>query len=407
MTEEDVRPRTPFDRAFLADPHPSLARYREECPVAHVVTPAGRPMWMITRDADVRAAFTDPRLALGTATPRRPQRRALNVTLVDHDPPHHTRIRRLAAPLLTPRRLEAYRPAIRAIAAELLDRLGGRGEVELLSAFAYPFSFQVICEVLAVPAADRPELYDWIATVFDRTRGEARATALDRIDAYFQDVVGRGPGEPGDDVLSSIVAAWDPGGEVARDEVVSLCAMLLMAGYESTAQMIGMSVAELLRHREILAALRADPALAPRAVEELLRYHTPGPFGTVRTTTEDVRVGGTVIPAGSRVLLSISAANRDPARHDRPDLLDVDRNTAAGHLTFGMGPHYCLGAPLARLELTVALTGIARRFPRMTPVTPLDRLSWQGNHLNRGLAELLVRPGPYEETPAPGDTEAT
>ncbi|WP_433496848.1 cytochrome P450 family protein [Sphaerimonospora sp. CA-214678] len=409
MTEEDVRRRTPFDRGFLADPHPRLARFREECPVAHVVTPAGRPVWMITRDADVRAAFTDPRLALGTVTSRRPPRRALNVTLVDHDPPHHTRIRRLAAPLLTPRRLEAYRPAIRVVAVELLDRLVGRSEVDLLSDFAYPFSFQVICEVLSVPAADRPELYDWISTVFDRTRGEARAAALDRVDAYFQAVVGRGPGEPGEpgDILSSIVAAWDPGGEVGRDEVVSLCAMLLMAGYESTAQMIGMSVAELLRHREILAALRADPASAPRAVEELLRYHTPGPFGTMRTTTEDVRFGGTVIPAGSRVLLSISAANRDPDRYDHPDLLDVDRSVAAGHLTFGMGPHYCLGAPLARLELTVALTAIARRFPRMTPVTPLDRLCWQGNHLNRGLAELLVRPGPHEETPEPGDTEAT
>ncbi|MCG5212944.1 cytochrome P450 [Streptosporangium soli] len=350
---------------------------------------------MITRDADVRAGFLDPRFSLqaGRAVGA-VRRRALDVTLVSYDPPHHTRIRRLATPSFAPYRIGSYRAAAETVASDLLEPLGRRQRFDLMAAFAHPFSFQVMCELFALAPAARPDLYAWAASAFTRPiRDRAAVTAnLDRLDAYFRDEVGRRLADPGDDVLSSIVTGWEPGGEVSRDELVSLCATLLLAGYESTAQMIGMSVVELMARRELLAALHAHPAKMPQAVEELLRFNTPGPFGTVRTATEDVRVGDTLVPAGSRVLLSTGAANRDPARHRDPDLLDLDRPAVGNHLTFGLGPHYCLGAPLARLELTVALTAIVSRFPGLTPVTPLDRLSWRGNHLSRGLAELHVRP---------------
>ncbi|MGI5162412.1 cytochrome P450 family protein [Microbispora sp. CA-102843] len=389
---------TPFDPGFPADPYSRLAPFREGCPVARVTTPAGRPVWMITRDEDVRDAFLDPRLSMrgGRTDPYPPTRRALDITLVGHDPPHHTRLRRLAAPWLTPARVEAYRPAVETAAAELLDAAGRDDPADLMR-FAHAFSFQSMCALLGVPAADRPWLYVCAESVFarpirDRDRVQAN---LDRLDAYFREQVARRAGprraEPGDDVISAVVAAWEPGGAVGRDEVVSLCATLLLAGYESTAQMIGMSMAALLARPELLAALRAGPGTLPHAVEELLRFQTPGPFGTMRTASEDVLVGGTVIPAGGRVLLSIAAANRDPARHADPDVLDLGRATATRHLTFGLGTHFCLGSALARMELTVALRAILTRYPRITPVVAPDGLAWRGNHLNRGLAELPVR----------------
>ncbi|MEV7801974.1 cytochrome P450 [Microbispora sp. NPDC088329] len=396
-------PPTPFGPGFPADPYSRLAPFRESCPVARVTTPAGRPVWLVTRDEDVREAFLDPRLSMrgGRTGPYPPTRRALDVTLVGHDPPHHTRLRRLAAPWLTPVRVERYRPVVEAAAAGLLDAVARDDPADLMR-FAHAFSFRAMCALLGVPQADRPWLYACAESVFARPVRD-RATArsnLDRLDAYFHERVERRRASPGgdhggdhgDDVVSAIVSAWEPGGPVSRDEVVSLCATLLLAGYESTAQMIGMSMAALLARPEALAALRADPGALPRAVEELLRFQTPGPFGTMRTASRDVPVGGTVIPAGGRVLLSIAAANRDPVRHADPDALDLGRASAARHLTFGLGTHFCLGSALARLELTVALHAILTRFPRITPAVPLDRLDWRGNHLNRGLAELPVRP---------------
>ncbi|GGO22254.1 cytochrome P450 hydroxylase [Microbispora rosea subsp. aerata] len=390
---------TPFDSGFPADPYSRLAPFRESCPVARVTTPAGRQVWLITRDKDVRAAFLNPLLSMrgGRTDPYPPTRRALDVTLVGHDPPHHTRLRRLVSPWLTPGRVEAYRPVAEAAAAELLDVVVRDDPADLMP-FAHAFSFRVMCKLLGVPAADEPELYACAASVFARpVRDRAKVQAnLDRIDAYFHEQVARrrpGPRrpDPGDDVVTAIVAAWDPSGPVSRDEVVSLCATLLFAGYESTAQMIGMSMAALLTRPDTLAALRAEPGALPHAVEELLRFHTPGPFGTMRTASQDVLVAGTVIPAGSRVLLSIAGANRDPARHADPDVLDIGRATAARHLTFGLGTHFCLGASLARLEVTVALRAILDRFPRMALAVAPERLTWQGNYLNRGLAELPVR----------------
>ncbi len=390
--------RSPLGAEFLADPHTPLARLRATCPVARVPAPSGRRLWLVTRDADVRAGFVDPRLSLHAngPSPRPPSHRALDITLLDYDPPHHTHIRRLAAPALTPRRVAAYRPVAEAVAAELLDAMARRPVADLLSEFAYPFAFQVTCELFGLDRAVRADLYAWAGSVFGRPVRDVAAIRanLDRMDAFFRAEAARRAADPGRDVVSAIVTAWDRGGEVSWDEVVSLCATLLLAGYESTPQMIGMSVAELLARPGLFAALRADPSRVPAAVEELLRFTTPGPFGTVRTTTTDVAVGGAsgaVIPAGSRVLLSIAAANRDPARYRDPDLLDLDRRGAGGHVTFGVGPHYCLGAPLARLELAVALTAIVRGHPGIEAVTPPARLRWCGTYVNRGLAEFPVR----------------
>lgn len=390
----------PLGAGFLARPAETLAGIRETCPVARVGTPAGRPAWLVTRAEDVRAGFLDPRLSLSGGRVPDPtvRRRALEVSLVNYDAPDHTRIRRLATPALTPARMAAHRERIERAAAELLDAADaarGGGPVELMDAFARPFAFRSLCEVFDVPEGERAALYEPVACLADKTGRTAAEIegSVDRIDAFVRGTMARRAAVPGDDVVSRVLVAWQEQGGATEDEVASLLAMLLLAGFDSTVQAIGMSVVALLGHQDVQRSLREEPARIPRAVDELLRWDTPGPFSTKRVALEDVRFGDTVIPAGSGVLLSVAAANHDPRCHADPGTLDPDRSTASRHLTFGLGPHYCPGSALARLELTVALTGLLGRWNRLEPAVPLDELSWGGGYLHRRLAALPVRPG--------------
>lgn len=399
---------SPFGAGYPADPHGVLDALRLGCPVAPVRTPAGRPVWLLTTGAAVRAGFTDPRLVmrLGGRPPAPESGHAMDVSLVNYNPPHHTAIRRLAAPVLAPSRVAEYRPLVERTAADLLDRLGAAGQVELMAEFAHPYSFGVLCGLFGLRPEVRGDLYRWMAAVFGVDgHGPANRTQAENIERLVAAEVDRRLCRPGDDALSAIVTRWDPGGPVSRAELVSLCGTLLLGGFDSTAQMIGLSLVALLAHPDQLAWLRADPARLPAAIEELLRYTTPGPSGTPRVAAEDVPVAGTVIPAGGRVILSIDAANHDPAGHPDPHRLDLGRATASRHLTFGLGAHYCPGSALARLELTVALTALLRRFPALRLAVPTTTLRWHGNHLTRGLDALpvhLVRPAPAPAAGGPG-----
>ncbi|MEU1471112.1 cytochrome P450 [Streptomyces sp. NPDC005761] len=390
----------PLGAGFLARPAPVLESIRETCPVARVRTPAGRPAWLVTRADDVRAGLLDPRLSLSGGRVPDPgvRRRALDVTLVNYDPPDHTRIRRLATPALTPARMAAHREQIERAAAELLDAADaarGEGPVELMDAFARPFAFRSLCEVFEVAEEERAALYEPVACLADKTGHRAAAVeeSIARIDVFVRRRMAQCGTAPGSDVVSRVVAAWREQGGATEDEVASLLAMLLLAGFDSTVQAIGMSVVALLGHPEVQRSLRDEPSRIPRAVDELLRWDTPGPFTTKRLAMEDVRFGDTVIPAGSGVLLSVAAANHDPRCHADPGTLDPGRSTASRHLTFGLGPHYCPGSALARLELTVALTALLGRWHRLAPAVPLDELTWGGGYLHRRLAALPVLPG--------------
>ncbi|MEV6191957.1 cytochrome P450 [Streptomyces sp. NPDC051920] len=390
----------PLGAGFLARPEETLAEIRETCPVARIRTPAGRPAWLVTRAEDVRAGFLDPRLSLSGGHVPDPgvRRRALDVTLVNYDPPDHTRIRRLATPALTPARMAAHRDRIEQAAVELLDAADaarGRGPVELMDAFARPFAFRSLCEVFEVREEERTALYGPVALLADKAGCSVRAVedSVARIDAFVRGEMARRTSAPGEDVVSRVLAAWHRQGGATEDEVASLLAMLFLAGFDSTVQAIGMSVVALLGHRDVQDSLREEPSRIPRAVDELLRWDTPGPFSTKRVALEDVRFGETVIPVGSGVLLSVAAANHDPRCHADPGTLDPDRDTAARHLSFGLGPHYCPGSALARLELTVALTAVLGRWHRLEPAVPLDELSWGGGYLHRRLAALPVQPG--------------
>ena len=386
--------------AYYQDPMGFFARLRESRPVTPVWMPDFGRVWVITRYADVRAALADPRLA--NEVHHRPDggRSVLSETagvhaLLNTDPPEHTRLRRLLQKAFTPRRAAQLRPRTEGIAAGLLDELAARGDViDLLGGYARPLPITVICELLGVPAADR----EWIwVTVTDYGKGGEELQRVPReLGAYFTGLIAAKRAEPGHDLLSALVLAHDNAGEdgveaaLTATELLSAAYHLVMAGFDTTVNLIASGTLALLTHPEELARLRQNLSLLPAAVEELLRFTNPVNHVTTRFTTEDLPIGDVVIPAGEQVLLAISSADRDPAQFVGSDRLDLGRDTSR-HLAFGHGIHYCLGAPLARMEAEVALGALLARFPQISLAAPPDELRWRPVSLMNGLESLPVR----------------
>ena len=405
--EQPTRPADPavtLDEAFFADPHALYRRLREECPVAPARTPVGLPVWLVTRHDDARRALTDPRLSKDAAgfsrvLDRHPVpgdrrmvfARELGRHMLSSDPPDHTRLRRLVGRAFTGRAIAGMRPRVEEIAAGLADRMAaGPPEVDLLDAFAFPLPMAVICDLLGVPDTDRDTFRHWSNTLLSSDGTPAdRTTAAIAMAQYLGDLVAAKRARPADDLLSAIVAASEDADRLSADETVSMAFLLLVAGHETTVNLIGNGVLALFRDPERLAELRADLGLVPRAVEELLRFDGPVDLATYRHTTEPVEIGGTTIPAGEVVLVALASANRDPAQHPDPDRLDLHREP--GHLAFGSGLHHCLGAPLARLEGEVAFRTLLGRFPALAPAAAPEELTWRSSMLIRGLTRLPVR----------------
>jgi cytochrome P450 len=386
--------------AYYQDPVGFFARLRESRPVAPVWMPDFGRVWVITRHADVRAALADPRLAnkvrrrLDSSRPF-PGETAGVHALLNTDPPDHTRLRRLLQKAFTPRRAARLRPRTEEIAAGLLDELAARGDViDLLGGFARPLPITVICDLLGVPVTDR----GWIwGTVTGYGQGGEELQRVPReLGAYFTGLIAAKRAEPGRDLLSALVLAHDNAGEdgaeaaLTATELLSAAYHLVMAGFDTTVNLIASGTLALLTHPEEMARLRQDPSLLPAAVEELLRFTSPVNHVTVRFTTEDLPIGDVVVPAGEQVLAAISSADRDPAQFPGPDRLDLSRDTS-GHVAFGYGIHYCLGAPLARMEAEVALGALLTRFPQLSLAAPPDELRWRPVSLMNGLESLPVR----------------
>ncbi|CCK30866.1 Cytochrome P450 [Streptomyces davaonensis JCM 4913] len=380
---------------LIDQPHTTNRRLRESAPVHRIAGTDGNPAWLVTRYEDVRAALNDPRLSLdkrhaapgnyrGFALPP-----ALDANLLNMDPPDHTRIRRLVVRAFTPRRVEQLRAPIRQTADRLLDALGSEGTTDLVAAYAAPLPITVICDLLGVPDGQRLDFRTWTDTLVapDPARPGAAKEAVAAMLAFFTGLLADKRRQPADDLLSDLIAVRDEGDRLTEDELMSLAFLILFAGYENTVQLIGNAVLGLLRHPEQLAALRADPSRIPAAVEEFTRHEGPALLAIRRFPTEDVTIGGVSVPAGETVLLSLAAANRDPARFPDPDRLDLDRD-ASGHLALGHGIHYCLGAPLARAETEIALTALLERFPELA-LTEAD-VRWRPSLRARGLAALDV-----------------
>ncbi|MFI8459746.1 cytochrome P450 [Kitasatospora sp. NPDC085464] len=392
--------------SLIADPYGGYTRLRADAPVHRVVGPDGLPFWLVTRYPDVRQALADPRLALDKAHAAPGNYRgfalppALDANLLNMDPPDHTRIRRLVSQAFTPRRIAALRAPIEKVAGQLLDAMAPAGRADLLAAYAAPLPITVICDLLGVPEDDRHDFRAWTDSLItpDPDRPEATRAAVKAMLGFFTGLIERKRTQPGDDLLSDLTTVRDEsvrggaegGDRLTEDELTSLAFLILFAGYENTVHLIANAVLALLTHPEQLAALRAEPELIDGAVEEFARFDGPAPLAIRRFPREDVTIGGVTVPAGETVLLALGSANRDPAQFTDPDRLDL-RRRETGHLALGHGIHYCLGAPLARMETAVALNALLRRFPDLALDVPVEQLRHRPTLRARGLLELPVR----------------
>jgi cytochrome P450 len=396
-----------FDRAFIDDPYPAYAWLREHSPVHRTRLPNGVEAYLVTRYEDVKAVLADPRLSKNAATsfpgwtPGRTgipgeHRSGIAAHLLNLDPPDHTRLRRLVSKAFTPRRIAEFEPAIRRIADSLLDECErtareGDGTVDLIRGYACPLPVAVILEMLGVPPEDQAIFHEWAFGVIDRGGGRGGVgRSVKRIRGYLRETIHKKRLNPGDDLLTALVRASDHGEHLSEDEAASMAFILLFAGFETTINLVGNGSLALLTHPEQRARLLAEPDLLDNAVEELLRYDGPVEFGTWRFTTEPISVGGVRIPAGEPVLAVLAAADRDPERFAEPDVLDLGR-AATGHLALGHGIHFCIGAPLARLEGRIGFERLLARYPEAALATPADSLRRHSGLIMRGLYELPVR----------------
>jgi cytochrome P450 len=392
----------PQDPAFVRDATQVYADLRERAPVLyHERT----DHWLVSRHQDVVAALTDRRFGrtyrhrfthqeMGRPDPpawHDPFWWLIEHGILDMEPPDHTRVRRLVSKAFTPRMVDALRPKVGEITEALLDRVQGSGTAgfDLIAEVAEPLPVTVIAEMLGVPEADRHLLRPWSADIclmyelhpsLEEQRRSVRAS--EGFTGYLRALAAERRERPGEDLISALARVVDEGERLTEGELVGTCVLLLNAGHEATVNATGLSWWSLFHHPDQLARLRADPGLIPRAIEELLRFESPLPMFE-RWVLDDVEVGGIRIPRGAELGLLYASANRDPAAFDRPDALDLGRDPNP-HLTFGHGIHFCLGAPLARVELATTFEALLRRMPRLELA---QEPSFKPSYVLRGLRE--------------------
>jgi cytochrome P450 len=394
-------PAAPFSDAFLADPHPTYARLRDVAPAARATLPNGIEVWLVTRYDDVRRGLADPRLrndrssALPELRPFGAVAEAdapATTTMLDQDPPVHTRLRRLVSPAFTPAAIEAFRPRLELIAGGLLDRLAGRDTFDVVEDFAVPFIWQATAELLGVDVGERARFRRWSTEIALKLLGRDD-DQLDRpvreLHALVRELVETKRARPGNDLFSKLVRGRDEG-ELTETELVAMAQLLLVAGQEGPANSIATGIFLLLSQPDVRAELQRNPGLLPGAVEEILRLEAPLGLSVIRWATEPVTFSGVMIPAGEPIMFSLLSTGRDPRRFVCPDRLDPGRDEGH-HLAFGWGAHFCLGAALGRAEVQTAIAALLDRFPALEFATASDELTWRPSVLGRGLCRLPVR----------------
>lgn len=353
------------------DPVPELGALRARPGLTKVRTPMGLEPWLVTRWADVREVLGDPaRFSNAFVAPMQQGRSPEEIArmragnLLAQDPPEHTRLRRLLTGEFTGRRMRRLEPRVQAIVDEHLDAMERKGPpADLVADFALPVPSLVICELLGVPYEDRREFQERSSRLLDVSLPlPERLAASDELRSYMARLVAGQQADPGEELLGMLIR--EHGTEVTTDELIGIANLLLIAGHETTSNMLGLGTLALLHHPDQLALVRDDPEAVGPAIEELLRWLSIVHSGTFKIVTEDTEIAGTPIPKGDTVMLSLPAANRDPELLDRPEELDVRRG-ALGHVAFGHGVHHCLGAPLARMEMRTAFPALFRRFPTL------------------------------------------
>lgn len=397
MTGDELPVRAfPFEPPPRLEVEPTFAELREREPISRVRLPYGGEAWLVTRYADVKAVFADPRFGRAATVradvPRIQPEPASEGVLMSLDPPEHTRLRKTVTRAFTVRRVEGLRPGTEKIAADLLDSIETAGPpVDLVAAYAVPLSVAVICKLLGVPVADQPMFSRWSDALLSTTANTATemVEAADAMADYFAELVARRRRQPTDDLLGEMVRVRDGDGDrMSERELVTLARDLLLAGHETTASQITNFTYVLLQHPAELARLRERPELMPSAVEEMMRYVSLGSGGfRCRVAAENVELNGVSIRAGEAVFAPTIAANWDETVFQQPDRLDIERGHNP-HVGFGHGQHHCLGAQLARMEINVALTALLRRFTGLRLAVPEAQLRWKRGMQIRGPRSL-------------------
>ncbi|MEU8888188.1 cytochrome P450 [Streptomyces sp. NPDC048442] len=386
---------------FVANPYPVYAGLREQGPVHRVLTPEGEDLWIVVGHEECRAAYVDPRFSrdwrtYGHLAPQLPAYAygPGNSHVLLSDPPDHTRLRRLVAREFTPRRIEALAPRVQQVTDALIDAMEADGAhtADVIDALAFPLPMTVICDLLGVPDLDRDSFRGWSNEVVSPTSPEAEVAAYGAAMPYLTGLIQAKRKAPGEDLLSAMIHTADEAGDrLSEDELLSMAFLLIVAGHETTVNLIGNGLRALFNHPDQLALLRGDlDGLLDSAVEEILRFDGPVEGSTPRIAREDVEFGGAHIPAGSSVVIVMADADRDGTRFDESARFDIRRD-ARGHIAFGHGIHYCLGAPLARLEGRIALRTLLERLPDLAAEGSPDAGPWIPGLLIRGVRELPVR----------------
>jgi cytochrome P450 len=401
-----MQPLAPPDfnsQRFKANPFPYYARLREEAPVFRIKGLANEPAWLVTRYDDVHSVLKHANLSkdrIANTADQNNTRLALLLKffgplsqgMLNKDPPDHTRLRSLVHKAFTPKYVERLRSRVQALSDELLDKARRKGSMDLVDEYALMVPITIIAEMLGVPKGDYRKFQRWSNRLISNTKPMDLVLAIPTVlmfTRYLRNLIAQRRAAPGEDLLSALIQAEEAGDTLSPEELLSMVLLLLIAGHETTVNLIAGGTLALLQHPEQLARLREDPALIGPAVEELLRYASPVEISTERFTREDFTVAGVTIPKGHLVLAVIGSANHDPNQFKAPDTLDLGREPNK-HLAFGMGIHYCLGAPLARLEGQIALRTLVDRFPNLRLAKPAESLTWRTGILMRGPKQLPV-----------------
>jgi cytochrome P450 len=406
----------PLDRVpsdFMQNPYELLAKYRESGPAHEVVFAHGAKVWMVTQYDEVRALTNDPRVSKdgrrmnelfsrhsGGAVVHEEEEEEeagvgfdddLAAHMLNSDPPRHTRLRALVGKAFTPARVEKMRPKIEQVADRLLDAFEGRSDVDLVSEFAVRLPITIICDLFGMPEEDREQFRLWSLKLVGAGQDpDEVADASKNVVDYANALIDSKRRNPGEDMVSELVRVTDDGDRLTQGELVAMIFVLVVAGHITTIYSIGNTAANLLAHPAELTKLRNDLSLMPRAVDELLRFDGPSGVGTFRFTNDEIKVGDTIVPPGQILALSWHAANRDSSHFPDADRLDIERKPL-GSMAFGHGIHYCIGVPLAKMQIEIALSRLISRFPHLRLAVPFQELRWEISALLRGLEALPVR----------------
>lgn len=394
-----------FSPATKANPYPMYALVRGSDPIFRLKMEDGRSTWLITRYEDALAILKDQRFIkdyrrLLTSEQLEQSQgnlyHMMNTHLLSFDPPDHTRLRALVNISFTPRLVEQWRERVQAITNELIDAIEQQEEreVDLIDAFAFPLPIVVITEMLGVPSEDRAKFRAWSNALLDGAGNpetfKQNREKMFEFAMYLTNLIAAKRQQPADDLIGLLLQAEADGDKLNETELLAMIFLLLVAGHETTVNLLGNGTLALLQHPDQLQKLRDDPTLIRGAVEEFLRFHSPVSIGTNRWAGEDLEFGGKQMRRGDPVLVGLAAANHDPDEFERPDELDITRKENR-HLAFGMGIHYCLGAPLARMEGQIAINTLLRRLPNLRLAVAPEELTWRPSMLLFGVSKLPIR----------------